>query len=173
MEIVAQSFRTPDTRPLRQALSDFATGVTVVTARGADGTLVGMTVNSFASVSLDPPMVLWSLTLNTPALPAWQSCTHYAVNILAETQRDVSQHFARKSDNKFAGIKSRAGAGGTVLLPGCAAWFECRIEARIRAGDHLIMLAHVEHFHRASAHPAPLLFHHGKYRCIGDELHPD
>lgn len=165
-------FRTPETLPLRHALGDFVTGITVVTARGADGTLAGLTVNSFASVSLDPPLVLWSLTLNSPSLAIFETCTHYAVNILAEDQRALSQRFAKKGIDKFAGIETKPGAGGTALLSGCVAWFECRVEARIAAGDHLIMLGHVEHFRRASSHPAPLSFHHGKYKSVGDELAP-
>lgn len=167
-------FHTPNTLSLRHALGDFATGVTIVTARATEGEyagqLTGMTVNSFTSVSLDPPMVLWNLSLGSPSVPIFQHCTHYAVNILAADQAELSQRFARRSDDKFSGIATQSAAGGAVLLPGCVAWFECRVVARYPGGDHVIMVGEVEHFKRAPAHSphlAPLLFHHGKYHAVG------
>lgn len=171
-------FHTPATLKLRQALGDFATGVTIITARGADGRLTGMTANSFASVSLLPPLVLWNLSLGSPSVPVFESCTHYAVNILATDQASLSQRFARRSEDKFKGLKCRAGAGGSALIPGCIAWFECRVVARHPAGDHIIMVAEVEKFRRASrragecALPEPLLFHHGKYKSLGALVAP-
>lgn len=165
-------FHTPHTLRLRQVLGDFATGVTIITARGADGTLVGMTVNSFASVSLDPPLVLWNLSLGTPALPAFESCTHYAVNVLSVEQVALSQRFARRGEDKFKGLRCKVGAGGTALIPGCVAWFECKVVARHPAGDHLIMVGEVEHSRRATRHPEPLLFHHGKYKRAGELVQP-
>lgn len=171
-------FHTPHTLRLRHALGDFATGVAIITARGADGRLAGMTANSFASVSLDPPLVLWNLSLGSPSVPIFQSCTHYAVNILAADQVELSQRFARRSEDKFKGLRCKAGAGGTVLIPGCVAWFECKAVARHPAGDHLIMVGEVERFRRAARrpgepeHPAPLLFHHGKYKSAGEPLAP-
>lgn len=168
--MTALPFHSPETLSLRQTLGDFATGITVVTARGANGLLAGLTVNSFSSVSLEPPLVLWSLTLASPSLPVFESCTHYAVNVLGEGQRAISQCFAKTGIDKFAGIETRAGAGGSALLPGCVAWLECRVAARHAGGDHLIMVGEVVQFRRANGHPRPLLFHHGKYKSIGDEL---
>ena len=171
-------FHTPATLKLRHALGDFATGVTIITARGADDRLTGMTANSFASVSLLPPLVLWNLSLGSPSVPVFESCTHYAVNVLGTDQVALSQRFARRSEDKFKGLKCRTGAGGSALIPGCIAWFECRVVARHTAGDHIIMVGEVENFRRAprragqSALPEPLLFHHGKYKAIGEPIIP-
>ncbi len=165
-------FHTPSTLSLRHALGDFATGVTIITARGADGVLTGMTVNSFASVSLDPPLVLWNLSLGSPSVPVFESATHYAINILAADQAELSQRFARRSEDKFKDLSVRDGLGGTVLIPGCVAWFECRVSARYPGGAHVIMLGEVERFRRATGHPAPLLFHQGKYNSAGELIEP-
>ena len=151
-----------DSRALRDALGEFATGVAVVTARGADGQPVGVTVNSFASVSLEPPLVLWSLGLASPSLAAFESCSHYAVNILAADQAEFSQRFSQAQEDRFVGITTTVGAGGTPLLPGCSAWFECRNEIRYPGGDHVILVGFVVNFRREPK--APLVFHGGRYR---------
>lgn len=151
-------------RTLRDALGDFATGVAVVTARAADGQPVGVTINSFASVSLEPPLVLWSLGLHSPSLLVFESCSHYAVNILAADQIEFSQRFAQSQSDKFAGIVTTVGAGGTPLLPGCSACFECRNELRYPGGDHIILIGYVENFIRADK--PPLIFHRGRYRSL-------
>ncbi len=156
-----QSF---DTRSLRDALGSFATGITVVTARAADGQPVGVTVNSFASVSLDPPLVLWSLGMASPSLPAFESCSHFAVNVLAADQTEFSQRFAQSQGDRFATVDWQTGAGGTPLLPGCCAWFECRNEMRYPGGDHLILVGCVENFRREDK--PPLIFHGGRYRTL-------
>lgn len=153
-----------DSRSLRDALGEFATGVAVVTARAANGQPVGVTINSFASVSLEPPLVLWSLGLQSPSLAVFESCSHYAVNILAADQVELSQRFSQSQNDKFAGIDTTGGAGGTPLLPGCCAWFECRNEARYPGGDHIILLGYVEDFQRAER--PPLIFHGGQYRKL-------
>jgi len=151
-------------RSLRNALGEFATGVAVVTARGADGHAVGVTINSFASVSLEPPLVLWSLGLNSLSLVVFESCSHYAVNVLAADQTEFSQRFSQSQRDKFAGVELKVGAGGTPLLPGCCAWFECRNEMRYAGGDHLIFVGQVENFHREQK--PPLIFHRGGYRSL-------
>jgi flavin reductase (DIM6/NTAB) family NADH-FMN oxidoreductase RutF len=151
-----------DSRSLRDALGEFATGIAVVTARGADGQPVGVTINSFASVSLEPPLVLWSLGLASPSRAAFESCSHYAVNILAADQVEFSQRFSQPQEDRFAGIDLKVGAGGTPLLPGCSAWFECRNELRYPGGDHVILVGYVEGFRREAK--APLVFHGGRYR---------
>ena len=153
-----------DSRSLRDALGEFATGVTVVTARAAGGHPVGVTINSFASVSLEPPLVLWSLGLASPSLAAFESCSHYAVNILAADQVEFSQRFSQAQEDRFAGIATTAGAGGTPLLPGCSAWFECRNELRYPGGDHIILVGQVENFSRQEK--PPLIFHGGQYRTL-------
>ena len=153
-----------DQRRLRDALGGFATGITVVTARGADGEPVGVTINSFASVSLEPPLVLWSLGLQSPSLAVFESCTRYAVNVLAADQEELSQRFAQSQGDRFAGIELKVGAGGTAILPGCCAWFECRNEIRYPGGDHLIFVGHVESFQ--CEEKAPLVFHGGRYRAL-------
>lgn len=153
-----------DARTFRDALGEFATGVAVVTARGADGHPVGVTINSFSSVSLEPPLVLWSLGLQSPSLAVFESCSHYAVNVLAADQTEFSQRFAQSQCDKFAGIESQTGASGVQLLPGCSAWFECRNEMRYPGGDHIILVGHVESFHREER--PPLIFHGGRYRHL-------
>ena len=153
-----------DTRSLRDALGEFATGVAVVTARAADGQPVGVTINSFASVSLEPPLVLWSLGLQSPSLAVFESCSHYAVHILAADQVEWSQRFSQSQDDKFAGIATKVGAGGTPILPGCSAWFECRSQARYPGGDHIILVGQVANFSRQEQ--PPLIFHGGQYRTL-------
>jgi len=153
-----------DPRLLRDALGEFATGVAVVTARAGDGQPVGVTINSFASVSLEPPLVLWSLGLQSPSLAVFESCSHYAVNILAADQIEFSQRFSQSQDDRFAGIDTGVGAGGTPLLPGCSAWFECRNEMRYPGGDHVILVGYVESFSRTQR--PPLVFHGGRYRKL-------
>jgi flavin reductase (DIM6/NTAB) family NADH-FMN oxidoreductase RutF len=151
-----------DSRALRDALGHFATGITVITARAASGERVGLTANSFNSVSLDPPLILWSLSLYSPTLPGFQSASHYAVNVLAADQIDLSQRFAASGGDKFAGLQWSEGLGGSVLLPGCCAWFECRNEARHAGGDHLIFVGLVERY--AQAQRPPLIYQRGRYR---------
>lgn len=148
-------------RDLRDALGDFATGVTVVTARGAEGQPVGITVNSFASVSLEPPLVLWSLGLQSPSRGVFESCSHYAVHVLAAGQIEWAQRFSQPQGDRFAGIEPEVGAGGAPILPGCCAWFECRNEIRYPGGDHLILVGHVERFSRQDK--PPLIFHGGRF----------
>ena len=171
----AHSYNSADTLPLRQALGEYATGVTVITARGrdkrdesdqrdesgADGPLVGLTVNSFASVSLDPPLVLWSLGMGSASREAFRNASHFAVNVLAADQIDLSKRFSQPHGDRFAGIDWKVGAGGTALLSGCCAWFECRVETQHEGGDHIIFIGRVEQFRRGTA--PPLVFHRGGY----------
>ncbi|MBP6279090.1 MAG: flavin reductase family protein [Rhodocyclaceae bacterium] len=156
-------------RSLRQSLGQFATGVTVVTARGLDGRFVGLTVNSFASVSLDPPLILWSLTADSKLLPAFSACTHFAVNVLSADQADISRRFAGARVDKFSGLDLRVGAGDTPLIVGCCASFECRRETQHDGGDHVIFVGHVERHHRNKEAPAPLLYYGGHYRNLAPQ----
>jgi flavin reductase (DIM6/NTAB) family NADH-FMN oxidoreductase RutF len=155
-------------RAFRDALGTFATGVTVVTTWAADGTYVGLTVSSFNSVSLSPPLVLWSLGLDSASLAAFRAGSHYVVNVLAEDQIDLSRRFALTKSDKFGDLAITQGAGGAPLLPGCCAWFECRNEAQYAGGDHLIFVGRVERFSRSDR--PPLLFQGGAYRALGPVL---
>jgi flavin reductase (DIM6/NTAB) family NADH-FMN oxidoreductase RutF len=156
---LAPSFSTPD---FRAALGMFATGVTIVTARGADGSPVGLTANSFNSVSLNPPLVLWSLARSAGSMPAFEKGSHYAVNILAADQHALAERFASKSVDRFADVAFREGTGGAPILEGAAAVFECFNRSRYEEGDHVIFVGEVERCAlRAGA--TPLIFHGGRY----------
>lgn len=140
----------------------FATGVTIVTARTADGQLIGLTANSFNSVSLDPPLVLWSLSRAAASLPVFSAGSHYAVNILASDQRPLAERFAMRVADRFTNVAFDEGAGGAPLLHGAAATFECFNRSRYEEGDHVIFVGEVERCGwRAGA--SPLLFHGGRY----------
>ena len=150
-----------DTRAFRDALGSFATGVTVITTCAPDGSPVGLTANSFNSVSLEPPMVLWSLARASRSLPAFEQANHWAVHVLAADQEAVSNRFARRGEDKFAGLPVERGEGDVPLLRGCAARFECRGAFRYDGGDHVIFVGEVVRFARGPA--APLVFHAGQY----------
>jgi len=149
-----------DTRALRDALGRWATGVTIVTAPDGDG-FVGMTVNSFTSVSLDPPLVLWCIGLDAWSLDAFTEAEHFAVNVLAADQIELSNRFARRGEDKFADLDVEIGLGGTALLPGCVARLQCRNVDRHDAGDHAIVIGEVVAIEHADRQP--LLFHAGRY----------
>jgi flavin reductase (DIM6/NTAB) family NADH-FMN oxidoreductase RutF len=152
-------------RDFRSTLGSFATGVTVITALAPDGTPIGMTISSFNSVSLEPPLILWSLSLTSPNLEAFRNATYYAVNVLSADQQVLSDRFASRRDDRFSGVDVRPGLGGTPLIEGCCAWFECSHEAYYPGGDHLIFVGHVEQFAVGNAE-APLIFHNARYRQL-------
>lgn len=133
-----------DSKQLRNALGAFPTGVTIVTTRDAEGKLHGVTANSFSSVSLDPPLVLWSQALTSKSYPAFRDSGHFAVNILAEDQLVLSNHFARSVPDKFTGIEHSLGMGDVPVLPGSAAHLECTKVATYPGGDHVVYLGRVE-----------------------------
>lgn len=135
-----------DPQTLRAALGRFVTGVTVVTACAADGRLTGVTANSFNSVSLDPPLVLWSLSRKAGSLPIFEQATHWAVHILAHGQAALSDRFARQGSDKFAGLEFRHGESNTPLLAGCSARFLCRSRHFYDGGDHVILVGEVVDF---------------------------
>ncbi|MFT3663771.1 flavin reductase family protein [Piscinibacter sp.] len=146
----------------RAALGMFATGVTIVTARGADGVPVGLTANSFNSVSLTPPLVLWSLSRRANSMAAFHAGSHYAINILAADQHALAERFAAKQVDRFAGVAWHEGTAGAPLIEGAAAVFECFNRSRYDEGDHVIFVGEVERCtHRAGAQP--LIFHGGRY----------
>ena len=145
-----------DAQALRTALSQFATGITIITATGADGRRVGVTANSFNSVSLAPPLVLWSLAHKSGSFSGFQSCTHFAVNVLAADQEHLARHFAQHAADKFIGIETVPGMGNSLLLPGALAHFECRKRSVYPEGDHSIFVGEVERF--AFEQKAPLVY---------------
>jgi flavin reductase (DIM6/NTAB) family NADH-FMN oxidoreductase RutF len=150
-----------DPRHFRNALAQFATGVTVVTTRLDTGEFVGLTATSFNSVSLTPPLVLWSLANTARSLPVFQSCSHYVINVLGAQQADLADRFARRIENRFEGVEFELSATGLPILKGAAAWFECRNRSRYPEGDHVILVGEVEH---CDVHPQPaLVFHGGKF----------
>src|ERR1700704_1745988 len=135
-----------NTRELRSALGSFATGVTIITTRDRDGTPHGMTANSFTSVSLNPPLVLWSSSLYAQSLPAFQESTHFCINILAYDQIELSNKIAKQSDYNFVYVDQMTPKSGPPVIIGSAAHFECRNEFRHYGGDHIIFIGHVERF---------------------------
>ena len=146
----------------RAALGMFATGVTIVTALTADGQPVGLTANSFNSVSLDPPLVLWSLAQAAASLPAFRAGSHYAVNVLAADQRGLAERFAVRGADRWAGLRFESGLAGVPLLAGAAATFECFNRSRYDEGGHVIFVGEVERCSwRQGA--SPLLFHGGRF----------
>ena len=163
-----------DARELRHALGRFATGITVVTTLTAEKKREGLTANSFTAVSLDPPLVLWSLNRAALSLASFERCHHFAVNVLAAHQRHVANHFARPAPDKFAGIPWQPGLGGCPVLKDCLALFECRLERTVPGGDHLLFIGHVERFRWRAGDP--LLFSCGRYSIaapLPDDLQAD
>jgi 3-hydroxy-9,10-secoandrosta-1,3,5(10)-triene-9,17-dione monooxygenase reductase component len=158
--------RAIDATEFRRALGQFATGVTVVTARGADGQPVGLTANSFSSVSLAPPLVLWSLAKSARSLAAFESTTHFAIHVLEAGQVELSRRFAAGDSDKFSGLELDAGHGSVPLLRDYGARFECEKRHAFDCGDHIIYVGEVLQFdHRPSD---PLLFHAGQYARKAD-----
>jgi len=146
----------------RAALGMFATGVTVVTARGGRGQPVGLTANSFNSVSLDPPLVLWSLSTRSLSMAVFRAGSHYAVNVLGAHQQALAQRFATTGRDRWAGVAWRPGVTGAPLIDGAVAHFECFNRSSYAEGDHVIFVGQVEHCDHDPA-AAPLLFHGGRF----------
>jgi len=160
--------RPSDPLRLRSALGSYATGVTVITAM-VDGARAGVTVNSFTSVSLDPPLVLWSLALTSSSLDIFERASHFAVNVLGEGQEDLAFQFTRKGIDRFSGVSLVEGVGGAPVLTDAVASFQCRRAHRYAGGDHVIYLGHVEYFGHEPER-RPLLFHAGRMARIHDRL---
>ncbi|MCY1277652.1 p-hydroxyphenylacetate 3-hydroxylase, reductase component [compost metagenome] len=153
-----------DSRAFRRALGNFATGVTIVTATAPDGTRAGVTANSFNSVSLEPPLILWSIDKRSSSLAVFQQASHFAVNILAADQIDLSNQFARPRDDKFEGVAFDSGIGGAPLFPDCAARFQCELHQQVDGGDHVILIGKVLAFDDFGR--SPLLYHQGAYSMV-------
>jgi len=150
-----------DERHLRNALGRFVTGVTVITTRTAEGKLEGLTANSFAAVSLDPPLVLWSLKATASSLPSFESASHFAVNVLGAWQFALSDHFAKRNPDKFQSVVHAPGIGGCPLLFGALATFECTKQTSVVGGDHVVFFGRVER--AAYRDGEPLIFSAGRY----------
>ncbi|MEO7727340.1 MAG: flavin reductase family protein [Burkholderiales bacterium] len=165
---MADALKSPGTdsnpRDICKALGCYATGVTIVTTKTGAGEPIGLTCNSFSSVSLSPPLILWSLSLRSPNLPNFLQATHFAVNVLAHDQIALSQRFAQPISHKFDGVEHVAGPQGMPLIEGAAAQFECRTEARHYSGDHVIFIGNVLHY-RSFDH-APLVYFLGRYAGV-------
>jgi flavin reductase (DIM6/NTAB) family NADH-FMN oxidoreductase RutF len=158
-----------DPRDLRRALGQYATGVTVITARAPDGRKIGVTANSFTSVSMDPPLVSWCPASKAPSLPDLTAATHFAVNVLAADQHDLSRQFSTPAEDKFAGVATTEGIAGVPLIDDAIAHFQCRTVQRVEAGDHIIFLGEIEQYDADLGEP--LVFHSGSYRLV--TKHPD
>jgi flavin reductase (DIM6/NTAB) family NADH-FMN oxidoreductase RutF len=153
-----------DTRAFRQALGQFPTGVCIVTAKVEEKRL-GMTVSSFNSLSLDPPLILFSIDRRAASLPLWERAEAYAVNVLAENQKDLSNRFARSLANKWEATDYKNGFMDVPLLSGAAAIFECAAFAKHDGGDHTLFIAEVRRY-RAYGDRQPLVFSKGRYAVL-------
>ncbi|MDR1463253.1 MAG: flavin reductase family protein [Azoarcus sp.] len=153
-----------DGREFRNALGCYATGIAVVTLRTPPGDLLGLTVNSFNSVSLAPPLVVWSLSNASSFLAAFEASEYYAINVLAADQRELSQRFASRTEDRFGGLALDEGLGGAPLLPACCARFECRNATRHAGGDHVVFIGEVERFDYREGEP--LIYFGGAYRQL-------
>lgn len=157
-----------DERAFRDALSEFATGVTIIATRvpasapGRADCFAGFTANSFNSVSLSPPLILWSLGHDARTLAAFERCERYAISVLAQDQVTIARRFSRPHADRFAGVAYTLGWAQAPLIEGATAWFECRHHARQVAGDHTLFVGEVVRC--ARRHAPGLVFHHGRFR---------
>ena len=159
---------TVDPREFRSALGSFATGVTIVTTMSEDGEPVGLTANSFSSVSLDPPLVLFCLDRRSYSYAHFQTSTHFVVNILSAEQVDISNHFAKPSVDKWDDVSFDLCGVGCPAFSDALAVFECQTREIHEAGDHIIIIGEVESFSRRETGD-PLLYFRGRYGKIGAE----
>jgi len=145
----------------RRALGCFATGVAVVTALEGDGSKAGITINSFNSVSLEPPLILWSVAEESSSFETFVEAEYFAVNVLAMNQRELCDRFAGRGTNKFDGLNCSEGIGGVPILPAFSAVFECQTEHRYEGGDHVILVGRVLNFEDRKTDP--LIFYRGHF----------
>jgi flavin reductase (DIM6/NTAB) family NADH-FMN oxidoreductase RutF len=155
-------------RSLRDALGHFATGVAIITAQGEGGLPLGLTINSFASVSLDPPLILWSLDRKSDRFDAYMKARYFAVNILGDANQALSHRLSRKGEFTLEGEPVALGKHGVPMLSCAIASFECQVEARHDGGDHVIFVGRVLDFAHTS-HGRPLVYYRGRYRILADD----
>jgi flavin reductase (DIM6/NTAB) family NADH-FMN oxidoreductase RutF len=148
----------------RRACGRFATGVTIASVLDTQGTPHGLTVSSFASASLDPPLILICLGHRVSAIVAFRASAHFGINVLAEGQRDLAERFARKGQDRFDGLKWRRGKTGAPLLPGVLAAIECAVRQRFTAGDHDVFVGEMVCARVAAG--APLIHLAGRYQRL-------
>jgi flavin reductase (DIM6/NTAB) family NADH-FMN oxidoreductase RutF len=162
-EVVDRARTRHDARDFRTALGSFPTGVCLVTTLATEGRRVGLTANSFSSVSLDPPMVLWSLSRSASSASVFRDAEYFVINVLGESDQALSSHFAKSGPDKFAAFNERfmPGLGGAPVLQGAAATFECHSRHRYYGGDHIIVIGMVERYGYRDV--KPLVFHRGAY----------
>lgn len=156
---------TLNSRGFRDALGHFATGVGVITASGPGGEPIGVTINSFASVSLDPPLVLWSLDKSSDRFRVLMQASHFGVNLLGQAEMEISRRLSRKGESALQVSEVRHGHHGVPMLKHAIASFECAVHERVEAGDHVIFIGHVLHCQHDS-HEDPLLYYRGAYRGL-------
>jgi len=154
-----------DTQHFRAALSQFATGVTIITTRDESGGFFGLTASSFNSVSLTPPLVLWSLGGQSRGLPLFKGSSHYVINVLAADQAALAERFASRVDDRFDGVDYELSQTGLPILRGVSAWFECHNRSRYPEGDHVIFVGEVERC--AYERKAALVYHGSRFAEIG------
>lgn len=155
------SQHTFDQQFLKQALSQFATGVTVITAKHPDGHFIGLTASSFNTVSMEPPLVLWSLGKQSTNITTFQGCSHYSINVLGADQGNLAKQFATKNIDRFSGVKFHLSPTGLPVLEGVSAWFECENRSQYDEGDHLIFVGKIL---ACNATPqAPLIYHGSQF----------
>lgn len=160
--------RNTMSRPLRNALGRFTTGVTIITCCDAQGDYVGLTANSFNSLSLDPPLVLWALREASVQMPDFAAAASFAVNVLSQSQVDLSNRFASNHANRFAAGDWVLGEHGAPVLAGCVAVFECATVSNQMAGDHRLFIGRV--LACTESKLPPLVFQGGHYRRLGEPL---
>ena len=150
-----------DSKGFRQALGQFVTGVTIVTTIDENDQPIGITANSFSSVSLEPPLVLWSLSTNASSKKAFSDAKYFGVHVLTSTQQELSDRFATTGIDKFSGIEWSLGLGSVPLLREYVALFQCRTAHQFPVGDHIIFVGEVLQF--CKTNKRPLVFHGGRY----------
>lgn len=155
-----------DSSAFRKVLGCFATGITIITTISKDGKPVGLTANSFTSLSLDPPLVLFCLDRKINSFEAFHSNRHFAINVLRHDQEQLSRRFATSAIDKFQGLEFETWNTGCPILKGCLAAFECDIQQVIEAGDHVIIIGEVNKIHHDADGGRPLLYYRGKYGQI-------
>ena len=154
-----------DQRHYRDCLSRFATGVTVMTCRPETGAATGITVNSFASVSLEPRLILWSIARHSRSTDAFLEADGFAVNVLARDQEALSTHFAQTERPEFTDLECRTSARGNPLLEGCLAWLECTRRGLHEGGDHYVLIGEVDRYELGREAP-PLVYYQSAYRSV-------
>jgi flavin reductase (DIM6/NTAB) family NADH-FMN oxidoreductase RutF len=159
--------RAPNPMALRRMFGCFATGVTIVTTTAEDGMPVGVTANSFTSVSLDPPLLLVSLSRQMQSIVAFENAEYFTVNVLGSHQADLARLFGTRGSDKWSGIKAAAGTANVPIIPDAVAFFECRTHSIVPAGDHNLHIGHVINS-LGSPEAAPLVFHAGQFTALAD-----